>query len=225
MHIRTCASTSCAKASATATRWRPGRWNAATGNSAGYQDWRIALNNADFAGDQIEVSIVYQTDPGTLGLGAFVDDAKITSGADTLSETSFEDGLGGWTVPGALPGSLGNTGDWTRSQSIGLVDGPGVRTGHSIMWGFGLEAVDGAESARRWERAAAAITERQNNRVCTSPARRLGGWWSASRPAARSMPARSRNRLGQECSSRRTSAARRLRSCSGAYAPRAYSSS
>jgi hypothetical protein len=123
----------------------PGSWNGATGNSAGYQDWRIALNNADFAGDQIEVSIVYQTDPGTLGLGAFVDDAKITSGADTLSETSFEDGLGGWTVPGALPGSAGNVHDWQRAQSLGLVDGPGVRSGHSIMWGFGLEAVDGAD--------------------------------------------------------------------------------
>jgi hypothetical protein len=123
----------------------PGSWNAATGNSAGFQDWRVALNNADFAGDQIEVSIVYQTDPGTLGLGAWVDDAKVTAGAETLSETSFEDGLGGWTVPGALPGSQGNANDWTRSQSIGLVDGPGVRTGHSIMWGFGLEAVDGAD--------------------------------------------------------------------------------
>jgi hypothetical protein len=122
----------------------PGSWNAATGNSAGWQDWRVALNNADFVGDQVEVSIVYQTDPGTLGLGAFVDDASIKSGADTLSETSFEDGLGGWTIPGALPGSPGNTNDWARAQSIGLVDGPGVRTGHSIMWGFGLEAVDGA---------------------------------------------------------------------------------
>jgi len=123
----------------------PGSWNAATGNSAGFQDWRVALNNADFEGDQIEVSIVYQTDPGTLGLGAFVDDARITSGADTLAETSFEDGLDGWTVPGALPESRGNANDWTRAQSIGLVDGPGVRTNHSIMWGFGLEAVDGAD--------------------------------------------------------------------------------
>jgi hypothetical protein len=123
----------------------PGSWNAATGNSAGWQDWRVGLDNADFAGDQVEVSIVYQTDPGTLGLGAFVDDATITAGADTLSQTSFEDGLGGWTVPGALPGSQGNADDWTRAQSIGLVDGPGVRTGHSIMWGFGLEAVDGAD--------------------------------------------------------------------------------
>jgi len=101
----------------------PGVWNAATGNSAGYQDWRIALNNDDFAGDQIEVSIVYQTDPGTLGLGAFVDDASITSGADTLSETSFETGLDGWTVPGALPGSRGNANDWERAQSR-----PGRRT-------------------------------------------------------------------------------------------------
>ena len=57
----------------------------------------------------------------------------------------FEDGLGGWTVPGALPGSQGNVNDWERAQSIGLVDGPGVRTGHSIIWGFGLEAVDGAD--------------------------------------------------------------------------------
>ena len=121
-----------------------GSGNAATGNSAGFQDWRVALNNADHAGDQVEVSIVYQTDPGTLGLGAYVDDASVTSGGDTLSTTSFEDGLGGWTIPGALPGSPGNTNDWERAQSIGLVDGPGVRTGHSIMWGFGLEAVDGA---------------------------------------------------------------------------------
>ena len=122
-----------------------GSWNAATGNSAGYQDWRIALDNADFEGDQLEVSIVYQTDPGTLGLGAFVDDAVVTSGATTLSSTSFEDDMGAWTVPGALPGSGGNANDWTRSQSLGLVDGPGVRTGHSIIWGFGLEAVDGAD--------------------------------------------------------------------------------
>ena len=48
------------------------------GQSMGWQDWRVAVNNADFTGDQIEVSIVYQTDPGTLGLGAFVDDAKVT---------------------------------------------------------------------------------------------------------------------------------------------------
>ena len=45
---------------------------------------------------------------------------------------------------GRAAGSAGNVNDWARAQSIGLVDGPGVKTGHSIMWGFGLEAVDGA---------------------------------------------------------------------------------
>jgi hypothetical protein len=103
----------------------------------------------------------YQTDPGTLGLGAFVDDASVSSGGDTLSETSFEDGLGGWTVPGALPGSRGNANDWARAQSIGLVDGPGVRTGHSIMWGFGLEAVDGADKRAALLRNASGVLRRQ----------------------------------------------------------------
>ena len=51
----------------------------------------------------------------------------------------------GWTVPGALAGSRGNVDDWERAGSIGLVDGPGVRTPHSIIWGLGLEAVDGAD--------------------------------------------------------------------------------
>ena len=63
--------------------------------------------------------------------------------------------------------------------------------------------------------ATARITERQKSLVCTSPTRRLGVP-SASRPAAPSMSPRSRNRLGHECSSRRTSAARRVRSGSGA---------
>ena len=43
----------------------PGIWNAATGNSGGFNDWRIDLSA--YAGQQVEVSIVYQTDPATLG--------------------------------------------------------------------------------------------------------------------------------------------------------------
>ena len=122
-----------------------GIWNAATGNSAGFQDWKVALERAGFAGDQVEVSIVYQTDPGTAGLGVFVDDATITSGGQTVEETSFETGLDGWPVPGPPAYSPGNATAGARSQSIGLVDGPGVRTPHSLLWGFGLEGVDGAD--------------------------------------------------------------------------------
>ena len=42
-----------------------GAWNAATGNSAGFQDWEVDLSA--FAGKQVEVSITYATDPAVAG--------------------------------------------------------------------------------------------------------------------------------------------------------------
>ena len=127
------------------TPTQPGIWNAATGNSGGFQDWRIDLSA--YAGQQVEVSIVYVTDPATQGLGVFLDQVRATANGAEIHATGFEDEtLGGWAVTPAPEGSGANTGDWERSQSLGLVDGPGVRTGHSILWGFGLEGVQGAET-------------------------------------------------------------------------------
>lgn len=123
-----------------------GVWNAATGNSGGFQHWNVDL--ASFAGKQVELAITVVTDPGTLGLGVFVDNAKVTAGAAS-SQTSFEDGLGGWTVPGAPADSGANTEDWTRSESVGYVDGPGVATDHSLYLGFGPEGVTGAAARAR----------------------------------------------------------------------------
>jgi hypothetical protein len=123
----------------------PGIWNAATGNSGGFNDWRVDLSA--YAGKQVEVSIVYQTDPATLGIGVFLDDVRVTANGTVISQTGFEDeSLGGWTLGGAPADSPGNTGDWSRSQALGLVDGPGIATGHSLLWGFGLEGVQGAEA-------------------------------------------------------------------------------
>jgi hypothetical protein len=118
-----------------------GAWNAATGNSAGFQDWNVDLSS--FAGKNVEVSITYASDPGSQGLGVFVDDATITADGATVSATSFEDDLGGWTVPGAPADSGPNANDWIRTASVGFVDGPGVSTDHSLYWGFGLEGVAG----------------------------------------------------------------------------------
>jgi hypothetical protein len=118
-----------------------GAWNAATGNSAGFQDWNVDLSS--FAGKNIEVSITYASDPGTQGLGVFIDDAKITVDGAAVSDTSFEADLGGWTVPGAPADSGANANDWIRTASVGFVDGPGVATDHSLYWGFGLEGVAG----------------------------------------------------------------------------------
>jgi hypothetical protein len=119
-----------------------GAWNASTGNSAGYQDWKVDLSA--YKGKQVELSITYVTDPATVGLGVFLDDVSITDGATTLSTTSFEDGLGGWAVPGAPADSGANGGDWRQTASVGFVDGVGVQTRNSLYFGFGLEGVTGA---------------------------------------------------------------------------------
>ena len=52
-----------------------GKWNGATGNSGGFQDWEIDLTA--YAGKQVEVSITYAQDFGTAGLGAFVDAVQV----------------------------------------------------------------------------------------------------------------------------------------------------
>jgi Zinc carboxypeptidase/Immune inhibitor A-like, MAM domain len=121
-----------------------GAWNAFTGNSAGFQDWDVDLT--PYAGNQVEVSITYASDPGTQGLGVFLDDVRVLADGATVAETSFEDDLGGWAVPGSPPGNGTNTNDWERTGSVGFIDGPGVATDHSLLWGFGLEGVAGADT-------------------------------------------------------------------------------
>src|SRR6185295_1911892 len=75
-----------------------GAWNAATGNSGGYQDWEIDLSS--FAGKQVEVSISYATDPFVQGLGVFVDDTEVLIDGASSAKTSFETGLDGWAAGG-----------------------------------------------------------------------------------------------------------------------------
>jgi hypothetical protein len=120
-----------------------GSWNAATGNSNGFQDWNVDLT--PFAGRQVELSITYLTDPAVQGLGTFVDDVKLTANGSTLLATSFEDGtLAPFQAAGPPPGSPRIFRNWTASQSKGFEDGPGVRTDRSLILGFGIEGVTGA---------------------------------------------------------------------------------
>jgi hypothetical protein len=125
----------------TCTPSEPGIWNAASGNSGGFQDWKIDLSA--YAGKDVELSLVYVTDPATLGIGVFMDAVTFTAKGATTYEYGFEDAsLGGWTTPPAPEGSPALVGTWSRSESLGLVDGPGIATGHSLFWGFGLEGVE-----------------------------------------------------------------------------------
>jgi hypothetical protein len=118
-----------------------GSWNAFTGNSGGFQDWDVDLSA--YAGQQVEVSITYASDPGSQGLGVFLDDVAVVADGATIAQTSFEDGLGGWAIPGSPPENGPNANDWERTGAVGFLDGPGVATDHSLLWGFGLEGVAG----------------------------------------------------------------------------------
>ena len=112
-----------------------GEWHAATGSSGGWEQWSIDLSR--YAGRQVEVSISYVSDWSVQGLGVFVDDTAVSTGATT----SFETDLGGWTIGGAAPGSAANANDWTRTTAAGFPEGAAISTPDSIYFGFGFEGI------------------------------------------------------------------------------------
>ena len=116
-----------------------GEWNAASGRSAGWEEWSIDLS--DYAGTQVEVAISYASDWAVQGLGAFVDHVEVSTEPGV---ESFESGLGAWTVPGPPDGSAPNPNDWFRSESVGLEECAAVSTVRSLFFGFGLEGITGA---------------------------------------------------------------------------------
>jgi len=77
-----------------------------------------------------------------------VDDATVTVDGSQTAHTGFEtDGdISPFTVGGPPEGSPGNANNWIQSTTLGFKDGPGVRTDHSVYWGFGLEGVTGADT-------------------------------------------------------------------------------
>ena len=120
-----------------------GTWNAASGNSGGWNEWKINLSQ--YFGKKVEISIVYATDWGTLTVpGMLVDDTKVTVNGVTTHQTDFEADQGGWEIPGAHPeGPSSNLNDWVRSRRI-FEDAAVTKSDFGLMFGFGLEGVDGA---------------------------------------------------------------------------------
>jgi Zinc carboxypeptidase/Immune inhibitor A peptidase M6 len=118
-------------------------WNAASGRSEGWEDWRIDLGA--WAGEQIEISISYASDWAIQGLGAFVDTIQLPGEA----VESFETGLGGWGMPGAPEGSDPNPNDWERRMAVGFEEGSIVSETpvgvdfRTLYFGFGFEAIRG----------------------------------------------------------------------------------
>ncbi len=127
-----------------------GSWNAATGNSGGWQEWSLPIPAA-YAGKNVEIAVSVVTDPATLGLGVWLDELRVVnSGGTPINSTdpSFETGIGGWTLPGP-PGPAGPAGQsgvtgWVRAQSAPFVETPVVTTTDTVYTGFAFEAITGA---------------------------------------------------------------------------------
>jgi len=119
-----------------------GSWNAATGNSGGFKDWKIDLSA--YKGKQVEVSITYAQDFAVSGLGVFVDQVQVTKDGQAAEATSFETDLGGFQA-GPAPDGSENDAQWERSKSVGYVVGAGVATADTLYWGFGFEGVSTAD--------------------------------------------------------------------------------
>ena len=123
-----------------------GTWNASTGNSNGWQDWKVDLTA--YAGKKIEVSISVASDPATTGLGLWLDDTKVTADGATLAETSFETDEGGWTIGPPPPGTDNPANGWERTTEQ-FQEGAVVATDDTVYSGFGFEGIDTA--AKRTE--------------------------------------------------------------------------
>jgi Zinc carboxypeptidase len=117
-----------------------GVWNAASGNSAGWQQWRIDLDA--YAGQTLEISIAYVSDWAVQNLGVFLDDVTLPDG----TSTSFEADLGGWT-PGQPDTSGTNANNWVRTDASGFPVGATISTPDSLLFGFGFEGIS-TESSR-----------------------------------------------------------------------------
>ena len=80
-----------------------GAWNAFTGDSGGWTD--VAFDLSAYAGQQVEITISYVTDPATGGIGAFVDDTALVVGGTRTQLDGFEGATSTWTVQGEPEGS------------------------------------------------------------------------------------------------------------------------
>ena len=122
-----------------------GAWNAFTGNSGGFQPWKVDLSA--YAGKQVEVSITYISDVGRAGprrVRRRREGDRRRRGRSTPPRSRTVSAAGASRVRPTA--ARGNGNDWIQTASVGYVDGPGVATKHTVYWGFGLEGVTGADT-------------------------------------------------------------------------------
>ena len=72
-----------------------------------------------------------------------MDDTSVVLDGVATAETSFEDGLGGWT-PAAAPEGSRETNNWARSQKA-FEEGAATTTDDTVFTGFGAEGFTTAD--------------------------------------------------------------------------------
>lgn len=121
-----------------------GEWHAILDSTSGWTD--VSYDLSGYAGSQVELSITYVTDPGTGGVGTFVDDTRVViDGA--VDADGFEGATSVWTPGGAPAGSPPNAGDW-QIGGVLFQSYAATSTEDTLLLGFGLEqlATDDARS-------------------------------------------------------------------------------
>jgi hypothetical protein len=116
-----------------------GAWNAASGNSNGWQQWSVDLDK--WAGQTVEISIAYISDWGTQNLGVFLDDIAWPGGSTSFEGTD----TGGWQITGPPEGSGANANNFEITDAGGFPVGSSITTPKSLLFGYGFEAIATAD--------------------------------------------------------------------------------
>ena len=95
-----------------------GKWWAATGNSGGWEQWRMDLS--PYAGSAVRISLAYASDFTVQDDGVFVDDIVLSTGEGSTSFEADGNPLDGWRVSGPPPGSSPNENDWIATRAVDL---------------------------------------------------------------------------------------------------------
>ena len=113
-----------------------GSWNSFTGDSGGWT--QVAFDLSAYAEGAVDVKISYVTDGAVAGIGAFVDDTRVTTNAGVLDADGFEGATSLWTIESEPAGSPPNTGNFQFAGAL-VVAAASVTTEDSVLLGYGIE--------------------------------------------------------------------------------------
>ena len=113
-----------------------GSWNSFTGDSGGWT--QVAFDLSAYAEGAVDVKISYVTDGAVAGIGAFVDDTRVTTNAGVLDADGFEGASSLWTIESEPEGSPPNTGNFQFAGAL-VVAAASVTTSDSVLLGYGIE--------------------------------------------------------------------------------------